>query len=288
MIVEDKLKTWNTIVTKPTNGEAKKTNANCSFALLQPDLCERMGKGIHTYTEHSRNGTKPNTFGETTRERQTASENETLAINLSQHPISFQLRIYCEKIKTIYSCWKSFRCKFFPVLNLPRSQMAFISVDVTAAAAAAAMYVCVFCVFLCDCGSCADSGCYGGRGHRRRCCSLQRCLFMSRDLFWTVNFSTGFPHSFEWVRFFISFLALVGRWSCCVCFAVLLIIFICCPFIQSWSCSLQCSAISTFHTGVIAFFCLFLSFHPLCTKFPFCSLTFPVFISFHSILLLTN
>lgn len=117
---------------------------------------------------------------------------------------------------------------------------------------------------------------------------FKRWLFMSRDLFWTVNFSTGsLSHSLS-LSFPFPFLVLVfGRWSCCVCFAVFcsLFLFAVRSFTVIVFVAVECFAISTFHwrdstSFSPQFFFYFFSFHPLYTKFSFCSLTFPVFISF--------
>lgn len=40
--------------------------------------------------------------------KQTTREKNDTSNQSFQHPISLQLRFHCEKIKTIYSCWKSF------------------------------------------------------------------------------------------------------------------------------------------------------------------------------------
>lgn len=233
---------------------------------------------------------------EAKRKRQIASENETRAINLSQHPISFQLRIYCEKIKTIYSCWKSFRCKFFPV---PSLSMACNSRSVLLQCVCC---TCTFCVFLRECKSVliavvmVDVATRNHlRRHRRRYClntdfrfkDAYSCLeIYSEPLTFLLVLSHSSYISCRNVFFSISILVLVGRWSCCVCLAVLLIIFICCPFIQ---CNrVRCNVLPSRRSALAWYSIFFLSFHPLYTKFPFCSLTFPVFISFRFILLLTN
>lgn len=116
----------------------------------------------------------------------------------SQHPISFQLRIYCEKIKTIYSCWKSFWCKFLPELNIYRSDA-----NRLVCRCVYGLLVPIFC--------------------------SKMVIHVSRFIF-NVNFSAGF---LIFPPPFLSFSPL----PCCMCFGLLFIIFICFPFVHLWSCA---------------------------------------------------
>lgn len=116
----------------------------------------------------------------------------------SQHPISFQLRIYCEKIKTIYSCWKSFWCKFLPELNIYRSDA-----NRLVCRCVYGLLVPIFC--------------------------SKMVIHVSRFIF-NVNFSAGF---LIFPPLFLSFSPL----PCCMCFGLLFIIFICFPFVHLWSCA---------------------------------------------------